>query len=180
MSVGFFLIPFGSFLSVKGPAEAVNNMALQTLVSFSPDGSHMCSAYQDADCIEFYDSFRLTQRLIGPEMHIPEVKKWQEKAREGKRWMSIATHPLLTIKNIRVHAERRRGSMSGMLVMSARRWILTGVSIPSCLLTGKEIVRSVIFCLLSLSVLIMMPAIALSVSLMTEHPHLVRFNLSIE
>ena len=74
---------FGSFLPVKGSCEALNNMALQTLVAFSPDGNHMCSAYQNADCIEFYDSFRLTQRLIGPERRIPGVTKWQEGDRYG-------------------------------------------------------------------------------------------------
>ena len=82
--------PFGSFMPVKGPREAVNSMALQTLVAFSPDGSHMCSAYQDADCIEFYDrDLNLTRRLIGPERRIPEVKKW-----EGNEGYGYTTTPM--------------------------------------------------------------------------------------
>ena len=68
----------GSFLPVKGPREAVNSQALQTLIAFSPDGSHVCSAYQNADCIEFYDSdLNLKSRLIGPERHVPEVTVWR-------------------------------------------------------------------------------------------------------
>ena len=73
-SDGDYMESRGSFLPVKGPRKAVNNRSLQTLVAFSPDGQHMCSAYKDADCIEFYDhDLNLTRRLMGPEGRIPEV-----------------------------------------------------------------------------------------------------------
>lgn len=43
-------------------------MNVQSMVAASPDGKHICSAYQDIDCIEIYtDDFNSLIRLNGPD-----------------------------------------------------------------------------------------------------------------
>ncbi len=65
----------GSFPIIDGTKEAINNMALQSLIEYSPNGQHLCSVYQSIDCIEIYDeSLELSVRLFGPEDKLPSLK----------------------------------------------------------------------------------------------------------
>lgn len=67
---------FGSFPNVNGEPDAINNMSLQSEISFSPDGMYFCSPFLMVDYIEIYsDNYSKIRRLWGPEPFVPQVER---------------------------------------------------------------------------------------------------------